>query len=300
MRNKPKVSRRFMQGRSLWWIPGILIPVGLLVAASPARVEKTLLFQTNVNPRISLVNLAGHVVVRGWDKPQVRAVCATASPQVSIATDPLPTGGSTDRLHFETRALDPSLAAQEIMADYTLDVPMESSLEIRNRQGSVRIEKIAGDTWVESVGGDILVTDAAGHLAAHTIGGDIEILRSTGRVEASSVTGNLHFVSPTSTRLHATTTSGKITYEGDLVSGGDYVFSEYSGPMEIICPADSSFDLNARSVQGRVIKDPEFSLIPKHHESYGPGQSSLLGTHNSGSAILELTSFSGNIKIRTQ
>jgi hypothetical protein len=284
---------------SKWWLAGLVFPLGVLVAASPAHVEKTLLFQTNVNPRISLVNLSGHVVVRGWDKAQVRAVCATTSPQVSIVTDPLPTSGPTNRLHIETRVLDPSLTGPAISADYTLDVPQDTSLEIRNRQGNVNIEKVSGDAWVESVGGNVTVTDAGGHLAIHTIGGDIEIVRAAGRVEASSVTGSLHFLSPTSSRLHATTTSGKIVYEGDLVPGGEYVFSEYSGPMEILCPADSSFDLNARSVRGKVIKDPEFSLIPKRRPSYGPGQASLLGTHNSGSATLELTSFSGNINIRS-
>jgi hypothetical protein len=289
-----------MKRLSRWWVAGLVLPLGaLVVAASPARVEKTMLFQTNVNPRISLVNLSGHVVVRGWDKAQVRAICVTTSPQVTVTTDPLPTGGSTDKLHFETRVLDPSLTGPDISADYTMDVPADSSLEIRDRQGSVRIEKVSGDAWVESVGGDVTVSDMGGHLAIHTIGGNIEITRAAGRIEASSVTGNLHFLSPTSSRLHATTTSGKIVYEGDLIPGGEYVFSEYSGPMEILCPADSSFDLNARSVQGKVIKDPEFSLIPKRRTAYEPGQASLLGTHNSGSATLELTSFSGNIDIRS-
>jgi hypothetical protein len=293
-------SNPFKHHRRRWWLFGLLLPLGVLIAASPARMEKTLIFQTNVNPRISLSNLAGHILVRGWDKAQVRAVCASSSPQVSIVTDPMPTSGSTDKLRFETLVQDSSLSGQNISADYTLDVPVESSLEIRNRQGSVRIEKLNGDAWVESVGGNITITDAAGHLAAHTVGGDIDIVRSAGRVEASSVTGNLHFLSPTSSRLHATTTSGRITYEGDLVSGGEYVFSEYSGPMEILCPVDSSFELNARSVQGKVSKDPEFAIIPKRSSGYGQGKTSLLGSQNSGSAILELTSFSGNIKIRSQ
>ena len=300
MQIRPIATHRLVTHRYLWWLSGLLIPVGLLVAASPTRVEKTLLFQTNVNPRISLVNLAGHVVVRGWDKAQVRALCSTNSPQVSIESDPLPTGSSTDRVHFETHVLDPSLTGSAVTADYTLDVPVESDVEIRNRQGTVTIERLTGDTWVDTVGSDVVITDASGHVSVNTVGGNIEIIRSAGRVEASSIFGNVHFISPTSSRLRALTNSGKIIYEGELASGGEYKFSDYSGPMEIVCPADSSFKLDARSVQGKVYKDPEFSLIPKRHESFGPGQTSLLGTHNSGSAILEPTSFSGDIRIRTQ
>jgi putative adhesin len=286
--------------RPIGWCSALLVvPMGLALAASPARVEKSLTYQTNLNPRITVYNLEGHVLVRAWDKAQVRALFATSSPRVTFETDPLPVSGSTDKLRLITHVQDPLLSGQDAAADYTLDVPAESSVEIRNRQGLVRIEKLTGDIWIESVGGDVVVSDTAGHLAVRTIGGDIEIIRSAGRVEISSVTGNLHFLSPTSSKLHANTTSGKITYEGDFAPGGDYVFSEYSGEMEIICPVDSAFDVNARSVRGKVFKDHEFSLFtPKQRSSSMPRNANSLRVP--GNATLELTSFSGNIKIRHQ
>jgi DUF4097 and DUF4098 domain-containing protein YvlB len=288
--------------RSTGWVLLLLgVPVGALIAANPARVEKTLQFQTGPSPRITLSNLSGQVVVRGWDKGQVRALCATASPQVSIEAEPMPATGTADKIHFTTHILDPMLTGQTEVADYTLDVPLESSLEIRNRQGSVRIEKLSGEAWVESVGGAIIVTDVSGHLAVRSVGGNIDVIRCSGRVEASSITGNLRFVSPTTSKLRGTTTSGKIVYEGDFAPGGDYILSEYSGEMEILCPASSSFELNAKSVRGKVQTDPELSLVPRHHPDYPPvGASSLFGTHNSGNATVELTSFSGNIHIRRQ
>jgi Toastrack DUF4097 len=276
-----------------------VVPVGLALAVNPPHVEKTLTFSTNLNPRISLVNLEGRVLVRAWEKPEVHALCSTSSPRVTFESDPSPASGSTDRVRLATHVQDPMLAGQDASADYTLDVPADSSIEIRNRQGLVRIEKIAGDIWIESVGGNVVVSDTAGHTAVRTVGGDIEIIRSVGRVEVSSVTGNLHFVSPTSSRLHANTTSGKILYEGDFVPGGDYVFSEYSGEMDIVCPVDSDFDMNARSVRGKVLKDPEFSLFTPKSKS-----NSVAGAHSSlvspARPVLELTSFSGNIRIRHQ
>ena len=303
-----KVDFRFMgtnqtkHTKRLWWIIGLLaLPFSVLIAASPQKVEKTWLFQTNTSPRISLSNLTGHVVVRGWDKAQVRALCATTSPQVTIDTDPLPTIGSTDKIHFATRVMDPTLTGPSEMVDYLLDVPLDSSVEIRNRQGSVQIQKLLGDTWVESVGGDVSVTDSGGHLAVRTVGGTIEIVRCSGRIETSSITGNLHFVSPTSSKLRGTTTSGKITYEGDFAPGGDYVLSVYSGDMDIICPPSSSFELNAKSLRGKVVTDPEFSLIPKRRPGNPPsGSSAVFGSHNSGTAMVELTSFSGSIHIIPQ
>ncbi len=287
------VSRHALIQTSL----GLLIAsAGWLVAANPPRAEKTLTYQTNLNPRITLYNLEGHILIRSWDKAEVHALCVTASPRVTFEADPLPAAGSTDRLRLVTRVQDPMTAGQDETADYTLDVPSDSSLEIRNRQGLVRIEKLSGDIWVESVGGQVVVADTAGHLAVHTIGGDVEILRSAGRVEISSVTGNLRFISPTSSKLHANTTSGKIIYEGDFAPGGDYVFSEYSGDMEIICPVASAFHLNAQSVKGKVFKDPEFSVFRARPKSSGlPGNVNSL--YVPGNATLELTSFSGNIRI---
>ncbi len=277
----------------------ILLPAGFLVAASTARVEKTLTYQTNLNPRITVYNLEGHILVRSWDKTQVRAVYSTNSPRVTIQADPAPTGGSTDRVRFTTQVQDPTLSGPDEATDYTLDVPADSSLEIRNRQGLVRIEKLSGDIWVESVGGSVFVADSAGHLAVRTIAGDIDIVRSSGRVEISSVTGSLHFVSPTSSKLHANTTSGKITYEGDFAPGGDYVFSEYSGDIEIMCPVASAFHLNAQSVKGKVFRDPEFSVFRARPKSSGmPGNANSL--YVPGNAILELTTFSGNIRIVPQ
>lgn len=275
----------------------LLVPLGVLLAAGPLRLEK--IFDTTANPRISLTNLTGQVVVKGWDKPQVHVVCTTASPRVEVDAEALPHTGPAEKIHFATHVLDPLVTAKDEAADYTLEIPLGASLEIRNRQGSVQIERLRGEAWVESVGGTITVTDVAGHLAVRSVGGNIEIIRPAGRVEASSITGDLRFVAPTSSKLRGNTTSGKIVYEGDFVSGSDYVLSDYSGDMDVICPASASFELNAKTLRGKL--DNQFPLTPKRH-SPSPLASgySLLGTHNTGNATVELTSFSGNIRIRPQ
>lgn len=280
--------------RSLWLL---LLPLGALAAAGPARLEKA--YDTTPGPRINLTNLTGQVVVRGWDKLQVRAVCATASPRVEIDTEAFPRTGPAEKIHFVTHVLDALVTGRDEAADYELQVPAGSSLEIRNRQGSVRVENMQGDVSVESVGATISVANVAGHLAVRSVGGDIEIIRPSGRVEVNSITGNLRFLAPTSSDLRASTTSGRITYDGDFVAGGDYILSAYSGDMDILCPPSASFELSAKTVKGKV--DNAFPLTPNRH-SASPLSSahSLLGTHSTGKATVELTSFSGTIRIRRQ
>jgi DUF4097 and DUF4098 domain-containing protein YvlB len=162
------------------------------------------------------------------------------------------------------------------------------------------IDSIKGDTSIDSLGGTISVADAEGHLSIRSVGGNIEIIRSSGRVEAYSINGNLHFVSPASTRLRGTTTSGTIVYEGDFAPGGDYVLSDYSGDITVICPSSASFELDAKTVRGKL--DNQFPLVPRgpSSQSFHPPGNSIFGTQGSGQATLEVTSFSGAIRVRQQ
>lgn len=292
---KGGLAPRSSQG--LWLL--LLLPLGFMTAAEPVKIEKTI--ETIPTPRINVSNLFGHVVVRGWDKTQVHAYLTISSPRVAVDTEIMPASGPSEKVHFTTRDLDSNVTGPEEMADYILDVPTGSNLEIRNPQGSVRIEKLAGDTEAETVGGDIVVTDVAGHLAVKSIGGDIEIVRPAGRVEASTITGNLHFLAPSSLKIHANITgSGRLIYEGDFMPLGDYVFSTYSGDMQILCLRASSFELRAKTVKGRL--DNQVALIPKrrHNSPLPYGATSLLALHNEGRATLDLTSFSGTIHILPQ
>jgi len=266
-------------------------------AAGEGQIEKS--FDTTREPRVSLNNVKGHVLVRGWDKALVHVVYTVASTRMEVDSEILPNTGPADKVHFETHLLDATLPASEQGADYTLDVPSGASLDIRNPQGRIRIEGMQADASLQSVGGDISIRDYSGHLTVHSVAGDIEIIRPSGTVEAYTITGNLHFISPATTKLHGSTTSGRILYEGDFMVRGDYILSAYSGDVDIVCPSLASYELSAKTLKGKVI-----NTMPMTHrrESASPlgASNSLLGTHNTGKATVELTSFSGNIRIRPQ
>jgi DUF4097 and DUF4098 domain-containing protein YvlB len=295
----------YMSIKTVKWAKGsgqtlavVLVFSGATLAGGAAISERS--FETSRDPRISLTNLVGRVIVKGWDKAQVHALLVTVSPRVEVDTEVLPRTGTADKIRFTTHVLDPLVPMNEQLADYTLDVPLGSSLEIRSPQGSIQIENLQGDATVESVGASVRVTDFSGHLAVRSVGGNIEIIRPSGHVEADTITGNLHFVSPATTQLRATTTSGQILYEGDFIAGGNYRLSAYSGNVDVICPASSSFELRAKSERGKVQSDLP---IVSRHRSSSPSPAfgnSLLGTHNTGKATVELTSFKGMIRVRPQ
>lgn len=283
------------------WLTGLVLSCmvlsGLLIAARGDCSEKT--FEADPNLLITLTNLSGQVVVRGWEKPQVHAVYEVMSPHVEVDTEVLPAGrAAADKIHFATHVLDPLVTGKDQTADYSLDVPVGASLEIRNPQGNVLIGKLqGGDVTVESVSGAIVVSDFGGHLFLRSVGGNIDIIRPSGRVEAYSITGSLHFAFPTTSKLRGSTTSGRILFEGDFTDGGEYSLSAYSGDIDVFCPPSASFELNAKTVRGKL--DNEMPMKIRHRQATPLSSSnSLLGTHNTGRATLNLTSFSGKIRVR--
>jgi len=276
----------------------LLIPAGLLMAQSTAQTEKNIV--TTATPRVSISNLAGKVMVRGWNRLQVHVAYTIVSPKVAVDTEQVPSKGPAQKVHLTSYLTDRSEAVPNPVVDYIVEVPAGASLEIHDPQGKVKINSVKGDTSVDSLGGGISVADSAGHLSIRSVGGNIEIIRPSGRVEAYSINGNLHFVNPSSNRLRGTTTSGTIVYKGDFAPGGDYILSDYSGDITVLCPSNASFELNAKTVRGKL--DNEFQLVPRGPagRSFLPAGNSIFGTQGTGQATLEVTSFSGAIHIRQQ
>jgi len=275
----------------------LLLAPCLWAGEEPGRVEKTL--ETTPNPRVSVSNLRGNVVVKGWDKSQIHALFTTTSSQVGVDIEPTPPKGQVDRVRFQTDSLNAPVNPNGESADYSLDVPLNSTLDIRDTQGSVRVEKVQGDVHVYSVAAPISVSEALGHLQVESVGGNIEIVRASGRVEASTVNGDIRFTSPYSANLRGITSSGRIVYQGDFVPRGNYDLATYSGEVDVLCPATASFELTAKT-KGKVDNEFRMTTNQRRVPSSSPYFTSLVGTYHNGRATLDVRSYNGAIHIRRQ
>ncbi len=271
----------------------LLLPVTVL-GAGPVRIEKT--FDTTANPHVTVLNLIGHVAVKGWDKPQVHLTSITGSPSVDVqfAEAPPEGQGPAGALSLTTHILDAQSSGAQKSADYTLDIPSSATLEIRNPEGSVRIDSIRGSISVYAVGGNISVVGASGHLSVRSIGGDIEVVRASGRVEANSVCGALRFIDPSSDSLEAQTYSGRIFYQGGFLPGGEYKLRNFSGDVEVLTTSPAcSFVLNAKTTRGKVRRELGSSKGCESSPRIGEG---FLSTR-ANKATVDLTSFSGLVHV---
>jgi hypothetical protein len=110
----------------------LLLACCLWAGEEPGRVERTL--DTTPNPRVSVSNLRGNVVVKGWDKSQVHTLFTTTSSKVGLDIEPTPPKGQADRVLLQTETPNAPVNATGETADYSLDVPLNSTLDIRNTQ----------------------------------------------------------------------------------------------------------------------------------------------------------------------
>ena len=280
----------------------VLLGGSLGLRAAPIKKEKT--FKTGLNPHISIENPgSGRLVVQGWDKSEAKVTVVTSSKKLVVDIQRMPSEGPVDRLRVAIRAAEGSRdSAATEKADIVVKIPSEVQLEIKQRAGPVNVDLLWGDISILTVAGNVTVTDVGGHLALRSMSGELHMVRPTGRVEAESIAGDIFFSWPESSHVYAQTMTGKISYEGDFSPRGNYRFRSHSGDIEVVCPGSSAFDLETRSVRGKVEQDASRPLFPGQQIHLGPGSltSILPGSHRPGNASVQIFTFSGTIRVRRQ
>ena len=275
----------------------------VLAAAAPQRAE----FQTDTTvtvsagTRLSLQNVVGDVIVKTWDRAQVR-IQASHSSRSRIGVD----------LSKQVLRLQPRSSSQTggwgSMVDYQLTVPASMPIDIEGMGADVRIEGTRAPVKVNTVEGNITVTGGT-DLVLVTVNGKISAAGARGRVELRSVSedvtasdvageltveavsGDIHLTRVDGRRVEAQTVSGDVTFEGALRSDGTYSLSTHSGDIAFAVPEGASALISTAIVDGDV--SASFNL-PASERASRRRQSFRLG---GGGATIELETFSGNIHL---
>jgi DUF4097 and DUF4098 domain-containing protein YvlB len=96
-------------------------------------------------------------------------------------------------------------------------------------------------------------------------------------------------------RIDAQSVSGDVQLAGALMRGGRYDLGSHSGQVKLSLSGDVGFQLEASSFSGSVRTDLPLTL--QGTGSARGRQRNLRGTFGDGSAVLDLTTFSGSIVI---
>jgi len=198
---------------------------------------------------------------------------------------------------------------------FNISVPVNTRVRAHSISGSVSAREVKGDLSLESVSGavriasggrvssgksisgDVEVTDTSveGMLQASTVSGEVILRRiKAGQLEAGSISGSVVVDDVECPRLEAQTVSGDVRFSGALTRNSRFELTSHSGNITIAITGGVGFEVEGNSFSGSIRSD--FPLTLQGSDSRRPNRT-IRGVYGDGSAVLDLTTFSGNIVI---
>lgn len=200
---------------------------------------------------------------------------------------------------------------------YTVSAPEGTRLTIGSVSGSIKVSDIKGDLSANSISGGVSIANAGRIAAAKSVSGDVEILdtKTDGAVDVQSISGSvlLRKVIARSLdvgsisgsvvvqdvqcdRVEAHSISGNVEFGGTLAKGGRYELNSHSGDVRIALGGETGFEVEANSFSGSVRSDLALTLQGERGRDRA-GRRALRGVFGDGSAVLNVTTFSGSVVI---
>lgn len=212
-----------------------------------------------------------------------------------------------------------------VSINYTLEVPSNTEVRVRNGSGDVVVTGVAGPVNLETSSGDIEVAriaqrtelsagsgdivlrdvraeavvtarsgdlqieDVSGDLRAETTSGDIRIHRPGGKVSVRASSGDLE-IDGVSADLRVTTGSGDCQIAGNPSPRSQWEIETRSGEVILDVPERASFQFFGRS-RGDVDTDIEMTVEERTKRS-------LRGRVGKGEARVTVETGSGRVRLR--
>jgi DUF4097 and DUF4098 domain-containing protein YvlB len=278
-------------------------------------------FATGTTGQLDLETLSGDITVRATAGREIvveiikeaRAAtdAAARAGMARVRVDSEERGG---RVTVKTVYPNDRQSNYSVSVNYIVSAPAGTRISTRSVSGDVGVEGITGELSVNTMSGDIRISNAARLLSAKTVSGDLTLqaIKADGLLEASTMSGNIIATDVTARRLDLGTVSGSVTarnvsagdvklnsmsddvvFEGTLTPRGRYEFSSHSGDVRITLDGKTGYTFEGKTFSGNVRSE-----LPLQTGGVGSRRSSskqVSGTFGDGSAVVNATSFSGNV-----
>ena len=289
---KASLPQASIQHTSIQNTTVVTLVLATCLTAAFAESKKEYRFTVGPNANISVDTQYGAISVKPGSANQVVVTATLTSDNVEV--DKQQNG---NRIQIASHLLQ-GADQQMGKVDYELLIPPDAIVNLHSSTGPLSAERLQGDLTLEGADAVVNIRNVSnGHVHVRTMGGPITLTDvRNGHIEIASISGDVHLKSVTGPLVQANSGSGKIFYDGDFGSGGDYKFTTHTGDIEALVPADVSADFSAHSVLGRVQHD--FPLQPKHSRFSVEAGRSFFGTVGKAASEVVLRSFSGKIRLK--
>lgn len=293
------------------------------------RVSHT--FKIGGSGELQVGNYAGDITITRGDGNEIRveAVKTARARTEEQARELLPAvrvefteraGRAEAKTIYPSEQFGPSRQRNvSVTVSYTITAPQGTRLNVRTLAGNVSSTGIKGELSLVSISGNVRVVGGARVTTATSTSGDVEIrdVQSDTPLEASSTSGNIIVAQSRAPRMELGTISGVVTIEnvqaeeieahslsGDVnvafpfAKNGRYELNSHSGNIHIALVGNTGFELEAESFSGNV--QSAVTLVDRSggDDSGRRGRvRRLRGRFGDGTALLDITTFSGNVII---
>jgi len=284
----------------------LLLPAAALGNPDVKSVNETR--PASADGRISVQNVAGSVTVEGWDRNEL-SVTGTIEEECTLEIT-----GSDDRIKVEVKWPERHRRRRDHHegSNITVKVPQRSELTVSTVSADISVSGTRGDADLESVSGDVRIEGDSPEVEAQTVSGDLRVLvpckqirlesvsgdvlldGPSGEAEISTVSGDVRVKGGDFKRFKASSVSGDVEFAGGIAPEARFDVSSHSGDVDLLIPGDTSADFSVETFSGDIESD--FGGRVERTSRY-TSEKEMSFTAGSGSARVELSSFSGDVQI---
>ncbi len=283
--------------------------------------EKSIVVDKKVN--LSLCVTQGNLKVNGWNRGEIRVFVKDGAKfafnvQAKSPKTDLPALMFIAGLDTKTKGKN-SVPTECIWGDeIEIDVPVNAVVNIKGQETTTEIDTVRKAS-VKTVGGSISLRNISEGAVALTYEGDVTVGDSTGSMSLESTNGNVvvfssgpneigdYFKAKTNSgnvnlqkldyrQVDVTSISGSVSYNGEILSGGNYSLSTSNGSIRLAVPVSTSCQVIATYGFGTFNFDVPLKLETENIME-GPVKR-VVGKLGSGGASVRLTTNSGSIVIK--
>ena len=270
-------------------------------------------YQVSPNVRMYLENRNGGVEVMGWERNEVQVTGTKhASSEATLRALKIDIVAAADTVRIRT--VGPSGHRGSWGARYVIRVPRGAVLEnIESSNGGMRIESLTGAARLRTSNGGLRIYRVAGPIEATTsnagveladINGSVIVRTSNGGVRAENVRGALDATTSNAgvnvtlndlepqRPVRLITSNGGVNLTMNQFRDNDVRVNTSNSSITVRLPANARASLKANTSNSNV--DTDFDVMVRAGELR---KSSLEGTIGGGTAVVDLTTSNGGIKV---
>lgn len=256
---------------------------------------------------INVDNLAGEIIIVGWDKNEVHIKGTLDKKAEKLEID-----GGGDSLDIKVKY--PRKKNQNIKKGSYLEIRVPEGcelemegvscdMEVSDFHGLLEAVTVSGDMKIEggmrgletsTVSGDVVIDSETETVEIETVSGYIEVRGVKRSLEISLVSGEAEVWADELMDFSFNCVSGDLTARATPARGADWELECHSGDLTLELPDDVDAEFDIELFSGDL--DNDFGPEAKRTSKFAPGKE-LRFTAGDGGADVEISTFSGDVRL---